>query len=379
MAQEKIEAQARDVFWGLGEDFWKQIIDGEFHEFGPLVFDEGLHGGDKEPGFFESLKSGCNFASEHLKEKLSIDFYKQLHKKLCAHFKGKETNTEMDAKEIGMFRSDSTGCKPSIKNAFGNETMEHYFYSEIYKFSISPNLNLSVEEKNKRYRNIIDEWLFEAEFNSSGITRWLADWKSKLDGDKNISETISQKYQKSFEWVKEWRACWESKCVELNKYMQAISTELDIKQFVSVSIYTDVIKVNYLIDYPFLLEKIVKIFFDDYNNKIDGINKRIASCDNQDIIKIAVEEKIGVIADLFQRLEWLHPFKDGQGRTDLVLQAKLLSEEGAHPAILMKPYTSTTALLPEWQKYLIQGMKLWECTKASQLTISECHESLNLK
>jgi hypothetical protein len=47
--------------------------------------------------------------------------------------------------------------------------------------------------------------------------------------------------------------------------MQAISTELDIKQFVSVSIYTDIIKVNYLIDYPLLLEKIVKIFFDDYN------------------------------------------------------------------------------------------------------------------
>jgi hypothetical protein len=63
--------KSQQIFWGLGDNFWKQMIDGKFHQFGPMVFDEGLHKGPKEPGFFASLKEGCTFASEHLTEKLT--------------------------------------------------------------------------------------------------------------------------------------------------------------------------------------------------------------------------------------------------------------------------------------------------------------------
>ena len=69
------------------------------------------------------------------------------------------------------------------------------------------------------------------------------------------------------------------------------------------------------------------------------------------------------IADLFQLLEWLHPFDDGQGRTGLVLQAMLLSQEGSNPAILYDPYTSTWSLFPEWREDLAKGIELWKANK----------------
>jgi fido (protein-threonine AMPylation protein) len=79
--------------------------------------------------------------------------------------------------------------------------------------------------------------------------------------------------------------------------------------------------------------------------------------------QIFLDEKIDAIADLFQLLEWLHPFFDGQGRTDLVLMAKLLSEQGFNPTILDQPYTSTWSSFPKWKEYLRQGMEHWRQEK----------------
>ena len=71
---------AKAIFWGLGDQFWKQIIDFKYQQYGPQVFDEGLHGDTIEPGFFQSLLNGCHFVSAHMTEEPSVQFYKDLHK-----------------------------------------------------------------------------------------------------------------------------------------------------------------------------------------------------------------------------------------------------------------------------------------------------------
>lgn len=96
---------AEKIFWGLNDRFWMQMIDGKYHEYGPMVFDEGLHQGGKEAGFYQSLKAGCEFASAHLTERLTVDFYTGLHKQLCGHFKGKENNTGMTADSVGTLKT----------------------------------------------------------------------------------------------------------------------------------------------------------------------------------------------------------------------------------------------------------------------------------
>ncbi|QLH35501.1 MAG: hypothetical protein HWD61_04580 [Parachlamydiaceae bacterium] len=47
------------TFWGLGKDFWKQIIESRWHSCN-LVNEE------KYGNVFRAIESGCIFATEHL-------------------------------------------------------------------------------------------------------------------------------------------------------------------------------------------------------------------------------------------------------------------------------------------------------------------------
>jgi hypothetical protein len=81
------------------------------------------------------------------------------------------------------------------------------------------------------------------------------------------------------------------------------------------------------------------------------------------------EEKLRLIANLFQMLEWLHPFIDGQGRTDLILLAKELCRHGFNPAILDEPFFSTVSTLDDWVAYLERGMEKWRQQEAALKSI----------
>jgi hypothetical protein len=77
------------------------------------------------------------------------------------------------------------------------------------------------------------------------------------------------------------------------------------------------------------------------------------------------DEKLMAIAKLHQRLEWLHPPKDGTARTNTALMNKHLTDYGFHPAILEYPHVSSTYGLQQWFEYLKDGLKKWEEKKAS--------------
>lgn len=73
------------------------------------------------------------------------------------------------------------------------------------------------------------------------------------------------------------------------------------------------------------------------------------------------------IAHLYQDLEWLHPFPDGQGRTDLLLLSKITTDYGLHPPILDEPYASSILPFKEWDKQFIVGLKNWEDEQMNNL------------
>ncbi len=307
--------EANEVFWGLGDRFWMQMIDGKFHQYGPMVFDEGLHGGQKEPGFFASLKSGCEFAAEHLTENLSVAFYKELHQKLCVHFKGDENNVLMTSTETGRFRD-----KPA----------DHTF-SDLSFLKILPE---------KECQDILDKAAIALE---SII-------KSQEHREKALNLL--------------WKEC-KKKVLDLNMDIFAFSNKFQIPAFAQISAWPDTgVKIEYRCTSPEHHEKIVEYLFDDYQQKIGGLNLKLNNTSLESEINRLKREKIKVIADLFQKLEWLHPFEDGQGRTDLVFQAKILAEQGFNPAILQEPYMSTYSPLAEWEEYLFQGTERWKAEKS---------------
>lgn len=106
--------------------------------------------------------------------------------------------------------------------------------------------------------------------------------------------------------------------------------------------------------------KVENYTFDRYNQQIEELNDKLKKTTSPEEIKLIRDEKLTAIGYLFQVMQWLHPFIDGQGRTDLVLLSKLLTEQGFNPAILEEPYVSSWSTLEEWKNYLISGMKHWQ-------------------
>jgi len=341
--------EAHQVFWNLGDDFWKQFIDGKFHVFGPLVFDEGTHNGPKEPGFFNSLKIGCDFASKHLSEPLTISFYKDLHKKLCSHFKGSENSTHMHAEETGLFRVLGSSFSFSIKNDISDFAKEQYEIFETFE---------NYKKNRETCLNLLE--LLGKACSETDIENCKAAVK-KLDTDMDNWKK-KDAYPAAKKWVTEWEAQWIEKKTKLAEYIERCCLSLSIPKICWFS-FEDLPKIRVIyktFESENDVEKIVQILFDNYNHSIEEINSKFSNCGSKAQAERLLDEKITLIADLYQMLEWLHPFPDGQGRTDLVLLCKLLCEQGLNPAILEQPYMSSYSTLQEWKDYLVKGMLLWK-------------------
>lgn len=95
--------------WAL-KDYWKPIIEEEYHRFGRWVFDNNLHNNVKEPGYLNSVYKALNFLSvQEFKNVNLLNTYKKTHKIACSHFTGDEkTNTLMHAGKAGSFRDHTS-------------------------------------------------------------------------------------------------------------------------------------------------------------------------------------------------------------------------------------------------------------------------------
>lgn len=257
--------EALENLRGLGEHFWKQIIDGCAHKYGHLVFDLGLHNGPKEPGFYQGIKDGFDWCCDHIGEPLTLESYQNLHKVACKYFQGSQNNTIIGAEETGVFRKKHCSSHGTLK-----------------AFSIP------------------------SDTDKTAITLKIQSLESHIIEQGSLLE-----YEHQFAFIK----LLENKTI----YFYHPKTEE--------------------------MEKMVKSIFSQFN---------LAIANSQDD-----EDKIREIARLFQNLEWLHPFPDGQGRTNLLLLGKLLCEHGFNPAILEFPYFSSFNSLGEWSAYLKKGMTLW--------------------
>jgi hypothetical protein len=98
------------VYFGLGEEKWRECIDGTHHDKGKYVFDRGLHGGTVEPGFIASMESAFRFASQSLNRKIDAAWYLQLHRRTCAHFNGDPNIYMMGQERVGVFRNRAVGA-----------------------------------------------------------------------------------------------------------------------------------------------------------------------------------------------------------------------------------------------------------------------------
>lgn len=314
-----------DIFWALAKDFWYQIIDGKYiYIDNPLVFDLGLHPlGQKEPGFYKSMLNACRFATMHFNDFPSVEYYKLLHSYLCAHFpleraKQNAYGVLMSAKETGVFRRRrNVGCTPTL--------------SEFY--------SLNKNELFNKYYNCLFTIFTSEEFIKKPLS-----WEN-LDFEIRIKFEKPKNYEDYLKNAKALIKLVDDKISEINAYIKKRSAELEVDEIATITRNCFELTIYYSLpakQIPLAVENLFKQF-----------EAAMAKANTKD-------KKIRCIADLFQILEWIHPFRDGQGRADLVLLSTLLAKNGINPPILTEPYFSTTSTLEDWLEYLKEGIIKWQ-------------------
>lgn len=350
---------ANNVFWGLKDNWWKQIYDGKYHQFGSEVFDKGLHEGKVEPGFYNSIKNASEYAAEQIGQPLTIECYKRIHQLACAHFPHVNRNQiNVDKENIDNFRNTSCVCfRNLVKHPYEYENEEQANKRRLgFVLLHSVRWNLLLEDKIKTEtgckkeldelippqskERIVNHFTKTDYFTSKGI-----DIRDLLEKGNPIYEQAIESKEK------------------VTEQLEATQKKLNLaKPFASLKINASggetLVHINYNYQNPIEIEEALQKLISDYNEKI----KKLSS----NPVERSTEENelaLKYIAELFQNLEWLHPFFDGQGRTDLVLLAKLLTENGFNPSILYDPYYSSFEPLEKWVSYLKEGIEAWKREK----------------
>jgi hypothetical protein len=103
----------REIYWALGDQKWKEYVDGRYHKHGRSVFANASHGGSQELGYVDSQDRAAMYVGSTLGQKLTANMYLRIHSLVAGHFMGDDNNVCMNANNVGVFRRDYISCKCS--------------------------------------------------------------------------------------------------------------------------------------------------------------------------------------------------------------------------------------------------------------------------
>lgn len=324
----KISELKNKVFIGLGENWWMQNIDGGRHREGPWAFDD-----DEEPGYLNGIGKGCGFTYSHLEEPLSVKLYKGIHQScLC-----QSVIEKISAKNVGKFVPAGRSTTPAswlfgvdlrTEEAIHRDDEEFKNYQKIYgarKCALDPH---RIHEVRHLFPGSNDD---EIRSKIANAKIWLEKRQEKLEARRELIN--NQIEQRSLALGLRKPLC------ELRFY--EYENGFPKRLMIQYGFYDEVSK-----DESLDVQRLVEKIFIEYEQNVTNAK--------------TPEEKLAHIADLYQVLNWLHPFTDGQGRATLLLLAKELCRHGFNPPILNSPHLANYALLSEWISYLKEGIIEWQ-------------------
>lgn len=303
---------------------WKYIVDVKYHHLGPNVFDEGLHGVAPEPGFLNSALEAFNYIKD---KPLTIETYRMVNKIAGSHFNEKMPHFIIDSKQAGSFRD-------------GVEVNARFFPTEIFDrfITIEPFVSpfLDFDGYNVHFDGILIYQLNQIDINHNHNIKIFVNLITTL---YNLLATgkidyINGKYYYNRRPLEIVYSCeyifevFQFMIINKENYITAIIDERvnllnDVTNLCSFHNENNMIVIKYnILDPEIYLEEIINHF-----NKTEKIDKK-------EIF-------------LYQRLEWLHPFYDGQGRTDIIILQKLLKDHGYPMVEMYDPYLSTYLTVDE--------------------------------
>jgi hypothetical protein len=294
--------EPQTVFWGLNKYHWMQVIDGLHWDFGPNVYDEGLHSADprrREPGFLKGMEKGSHLVAQTLLQPLTVPFYKLLHKTCWSNHEGPASH--MKREEAGTFRQGSVHWAPTAGEFF----------------PVSPQEQASIN--------------------------------AAFPKGKDEEEIMKEVAKSDPEFLK----LLQDKLDALMAEVEKMSRELGVPVGKSIIALRNAYKIVFIISTKDLdLEALAIQLFDHYE-------KALAEAPT-------LLEKIKCILFHYIMCEHIHFFSDGQGRTDrLLFLSGQLCRVGSNPALLDNPYRPCTWTFSHALAHLLNAIVEWqeECGK----------------
>lgn len=102
-SEEEVEAM-QQTYFSLEEDKWHEAMESSFHQYGPEVFDKGLHYGAVEPGFMENWQKAANFLGGKFQDQFTADTYLDIHRIALGHFLNGSKGSHITPDRVGKFR-----------------------------------------------------------------------------------------------------------------------------------------------------------------------------------------------------------------------------------------------------------------------------------
>lgn len=301
--QKRTGTCAAQIFFGLGHSWWKQFFDGLFHSFGPLVFDKGWKVEEKtgaiEPGYYSSFYWAAVEAIKIIHDQRSVTV--EIYRHLHDLLCRHFTGEEGTGQLVGI------------------ENIKHLRFQSFIVCSL---------------KGLIEKFNLDVCKNSTLLT---------------VNSILEAKGY--------------GKIVHRGQ-LRELPENFNYRALLSIEDLPIVDSDYHLVYEPpsgDKIEKELRTLFEEYHKTMSTLNAKLSTAiSDRDAI---VQEKLKAIANLFQSLEWLHPFPDGQGRADLLLLSILLCQEGFNPPILLHPYISSCTTLNMWSDELEKGMKDWRALR----------------
>lgn len=366
--------EAKATFWSLGTNWWKQIIDGRQHKHGSMVFDEGLHGGPVEPGYLKGVEAACHYFADNFDKPFSLEMYKEIHHRACAHFKNfRRVNSNSgvccDAYTVDHFRSNGTNCSGYPMGAKGFVEVEKtrlVFQKacKIIKQSQPGGVRKGLEKMIKK------QWALEVP-PAFDLLHKLTNSQYVDRKPEELNLILASKYE---ELTQSQKAIAAREIKSMNEMFEQIAKRLGLDEpFVDcwfnaafdITFSTFYLGANRSRCFETITQKLIEEFNRNLNEAQKGAYLALSKGLGVETIKSDYQEVvIRLVGQLYAELEWLHPWIDGQGRTDLIKLNGLLSREGLHPCILDFPYMSTSSSIERWIEYLKEGLAQFKLAQA---------------
>lgn len=378
--------EAKKNYWSLGENWWKQIIDGKAHKFGKMVFDQGLHKGHVEPGYLEGIEKASKYFVETFDKKFGSEIYKKTHQLACSHFKVEPGNGILcGQEEIGLFRTAEVTCVSKLdKNRIKIEKIQlREIKNQVNQLSkaMEALANAQVDQDTLSFMKILGlatPAMDEIEKKKIELKEILDSAKKLLSqlnescSEDNPAVVLHNLKMKSSKIHAQILQIAEKTALKLNDHFKQIAKRLKLDTpFVTCTVQSSLncsrpkLEIKYFQAESALdFGKIAELLISEFNDELERLQRDIyqkISLNSPLELKQEYQKKVlALISNLYAELEWVHPWKDGQGRTDLISLNGLLCKEGLQPCILHDPYFSTFNPPMLWQQKLTDGLLKFE-------------------